>query len=298
MLFPPSLEDAAQTGEFKQTFDDENKEGENPELAASAFNWLRAKSTASAPIVMFLDHPSRRAATRDAVSAQLTWLSGVGEGIFVGVEGAPGHQKATPLGAYGGALTPEDRWDPSVAPPGAAWDQQLAAGSRMWGALATSDFHTEANGDYWPCEFSTTWLYAPERSTTGALQALRAGSFAGVHGHIARQVQLTLVADGLARPAIAGETIRVPAGRDVTVEVQAMVPSLDWAGQENRLDSVEVILIPKGGAAAIHKATAADGSWRVQIRCPSRRRALRARGRRVVEDGPDLLFYTNPIVIH
>lgn len=295
VLFPPALDDAALTGEFKQTFDDENKEGENPELAEAAFAWLRRRTADTGPAVMFLNHPSRRAADAAAVRAQLEWLSKVGDGVFVGAEGAPGHQNATPLGAYAGVLKPEDRWDPSIAPPGAVWDRQLAEGGQLWGALATADFHTEANGDYWPCEFSATWIYAPERTAAGALQALRAGSFTGVHGGIARQVQLTAVAEGLARPAIAGETVRVPAGREVTIEVQAVVPPLDWAGQQNRLDRVEVIAIPRGGVAATHEAMPTGGSWRVRLSIPAGALAIRGRGRRVVEDGPDTLFYTNPI---
>ena len=39
--------------------------------------------------------------------------------MFAGVEGAPGHQNQASLGAYGGPLLPEDRWDPAIAPPGA-----------------------------------------------------------------------------------------------------------------------------------------------------------------------------------
>ena len=159
----------------------------------------RAEEKAGPP-VMFLDHPSRRASSIAAVAKQLEFLADAGDGVFVGVEGAPGHQKATPLGAYDGAMTPEDRWDPSIATPGAAWDQQLMAGRALTGALATSDFHSESNGDYWPCEFSATWIYARERSAVGVLEALRAGSFVGVHGGIARDVHLSLASEGLPAP--------------------------------------------------------------------------------------------------
>ena len=95
--------------------------------------------------------------------------------MFAGMEGAPGHQRATPLGAYSRTLQPEDRWDPAAATPGTAWDQQLAAGRALWGALASSDFHSESNGYDWPCQFSVTWVYAPERSVDGVLRARRFG---------------------------------------------------------------------------------------------------------------------------
>ena len=120
VLVPPGLDGEEVWSDFKRRFDDLDKEGENPELAADAFAWMRSLSAEEkdGPPVVFLNHPSRKAPTSEAVSKQLEFLSGIGEGSFVGAEGAPGHQKATPLGAYGGALTPDDRWDPSVAPPG------------------------------------------------------------------------------------------------------------------------------------------------------------------------------------
>ena len=285
--------------DFKRRFDDLNKEGENPELAVAAFKWMRALSAeeAAGPPVMFLDHPSRGAANVDMVAKQLQFLAGAGEGIFVGVEGAPGHQKATPLGAYGGALKPDDRWDPSIATPGTAWDQQLKAGHPLTGALATSDFHSEDNGDYWPCEFSATTIYARDRSAVGVIEALRAGSFVGAHGGIARDVQLTLSAEGLPRAAIAGESVRLRAGTPVTVEVRAAVPETDWEGMSNRLDLVELIGAETGGTTVLKSGPLVDGVLRHQLTVPAGGLAVRARGRRLVEDRPDLLFYTNAILV-
>ena len=298
LLFPPELEDAAITGEFKEKFDDLNKEGENPELAEAAFTFLHQQaSKATAPIVMFLDHPSRRAPDVAAVRKQLAWLSEISRGIFVGAEGAPGHQNAKPLGAYGGPLEPEDRWDPAMAPPGGAWDQLLAAGTDIRGALATSDFHSTSNGDYWPCQFSATWIYARERSVAGVLQALHAGSFVGVHGHIARDIQLTLASDGLPRAAIAGEAVRLPGSAPVTIELRATVPPRDWAGQPNHLDLVDIIGVVKSGTTVLHSGPLVNGLLRFQTSVPRGGITIRARGRRVVEDGPDLLFYTNSIAV-
>jgi hypothetical protein len=298
VLVPPGLDGEEVWSDFKRRYDDLDKEGENPELAADAFAWMRSLSAEekAGPPVVFLNHPSRKAPSSEAVSKQLEFLSTIGEGPFVGVEGAPGHQKATPLGAYGGALTPDDRWDPSVAPPGKAWDRQLAAGARTSGVLATSDFHSESNGDYWPCEFSATWLYAPERSAVGALRALRAGSFVGVHGGVTKGVQLSLEADGLDRPAVAGEAVRLPAGSMATIVLRAEVPATDWAGQPNRIDTVELIGVSRNGSTVL-KAGSLDhqGAFRFALPIPQDGIAVRARGRRIVDDGPDLLFYTNAI---
>ena len=302
LLPPESAASAEHTGEFKRRFDDWDKKGENPELAREAFAWLHGKPPAGASAadlpVVFLNHPSRHAKNVAAVAQQLDWLAQAGRTVFIGMEGAPGHQNATPLGAYGSRLKPDDRWDPAVAPPDAAWDGRLAADVPLWGALANSDFHGESNGDYWPCQFSTTWLYAPERTAAGALRALRAGTFAGVHGGIARQIELRLAAPGLPRSALAGETVRLPQGTTAVLEVRARIPKVDWAGQANRVDLVELVGVTQAGTSVVHSAPPdSDGSVWHELVVPPDGLIIRARGRRVVDDGPDLLFYTNPIVV-
>jgi hypothetical protein len=298
VLFPPEMDDAVMTGEFKSRFDDQNKEGENPALAVAAFEWLRRKSSgASAMPVVFLNHPSRKAKDLASVRAQVEWLSEIGGDMFAGVEGAPGHQNQTPLGAYGGPLLPDDRWDPAIASPGAIWDKLLAAGSTKSGALATSDFHGTDNGDYWPCQFSATWIYAPDRSIQGVLRALRAGSFFGVHGGIARQVQLLVSAEDGPRPAIPGERLHVPAGRKVTIELRAEVPATDWQGQPNHLDVVELLGATTTGTTVLRSGALDNGVLRHELILPSGGIAIRARGRRVIDEGPDLLFYTNAVQV-
>src|SRR5262249_57473026 len=95
--------------------------------------------------------------------------------------------------------------------------------------------------DFYPGEFSETWLYAPSRTADGALAALRAGSFFGVHGHIVRQTQLRVFAEGLRRPALAGEAIRVPPGAMLAVTLTFDLPLQDWRGKPNQVDEVELI---------------------------------------------------------
>lgn len=203
-----------------------------------------------------------------------------------------------PLGAYERALTTEDRWDPAIAPAGAAWDQLLARGSRVSGALATSDFHSITKGDYWPCQFSASWIYAPERSPAGVLKALRAGSFVGVHGGIATHVQLSLAAPGLPRQAIAGEELRLAAGTRATLELRVTVPASDWSSQPNRLDLVDLIGIAKAGASILRSgAPDAKGTFSHSFTIPPGGIVVRARGRRIVENGPDLMFHTNAISV-
>ena len=85
---------------------------------------------------------------------------------------APGHQAGVPLGAYSYKETPIDRWDPAAARVGDAWDTLLQKGIDVWAARAASDFHRTRSGswgDYWPGQFSETWLYVPERTADGVL---------------------------------------------------------------------------------------------------------------------------------
>ena len=300
VLLPPHVDAADLTADFKRRFDDFDKKGENPELAVAAFEWLTAMKVNETPHlpVVFLNHPSRRAESVEHVYQQMRTLTDIGGDVFVGAEGAPGHQKATPLGAYGRTLKPDDRWDPAIAAPGGAWDRLLTRDARVAGALATSDFHSEANGDYWPCEFSATWVYAADRSPVAVLEALRAGSFSGVHGLIAQQPQLSLEAEGLPRPALAGEAVSIPAGTRATAVVRVVVPPTDWQGAPNRIDAVDLIgASPQGTAVMQSGPLAADGAFRFAFTVPEGGVAVRARGRRVVDDGPDLLFYTNAVMV-
>ncbi|HFB65190.1 MAG TPA: hypothetical protein ENJ60_06575 [Aeromonadales bacterium] len=68
-----------------------------------------------------------------------------------------------------------DRWDPVVSEIGGVWDSLLDEGENLWGALATSDFHNHKM-DYYPCEFARIHINVPDKSSTGVLKALRAGS--------------------------------------------------------------------------------------------------------------------------
>lgn len=300
VLLPPHVDAPDLTADFKRRFDDYDRQGENPELAAAGFEWLTAMKVQQTPHlpVVFLNHPSRRAASADAVFDRLQTLTEIGGNVFAGVEGAPGHQNATPLGAYDRALKPEDRWDPAIGPPGGAWDRLLGRDVPLAGALATSDFHSEENGDFWPCQFSATWIYAADRSPLAVLEALRAGSFSGVHGHIASEPQLSLQVEGLPRPALAGESVYVPPGSQATAMVRMTVPGTDWAGAPNHIDAVDLIGTSGGATAILQTAPpAADGIARFPVVVPDGGLVIRARGRRVVDDGPDLLFHTNAIAI-
>ena len=187
-----------------------------------------------------------------------------------------------------------------MARVGDAWDTLLQRGVDVWGALAGSDFHSAAAddpNDRWPCQFAETWLRVPDVTEGGLLRALRAGTAFAEHGHIVRDVEFTVDAPGLPRPAVSGEVITAPAGSRVTTRLEFRVPLRDWEGRPNRVDQVEFVVISSTNVQVLTEAVRAGGRQIVSraLVVPPGGLVVRARGRRVVEDGPDLMFYTNPI---
>jgi len=294
VLFPAAMESIDVIGPFKQRFDDARKEGENPELALAGFAALTPiDGTALAPVVI-ANHPGRRPASASAPTVTFEALKKAAPSILIGFEGAPGHQRAEPLGAYASG-TLVDRWDPLAATVGGAWDQWLGNGHDVWAALATADFHNE-RGDFWPCEFASTWVYAPDRTGDGVLRALRAGSFFAEHGHIAEQTELQATIEGLPRPVAAGETAAAPAGSVARVTLRMKVPPTDYLGRANQIDTVELIGVSSTGVETLYRgAPGAIDAFSVSVPIPSGGIVLRARGRREVAGASALMFYTNPI---
>ena len=131
-----------------------------------------------------------------------------------------------------------------MAQVGGAWDLWLRHGLSVWAAIADSDFHNEG-GDFWPCEFAATWVYAPDRTVDGVIRAMRAGSFFAEHGHIVSNVALQVSLAGLPRPAQAGETVSASVGLKATVSLHIDVSATDFLGRANRIDTVELIAISK-----------------------------------------------------
>jgi len=286
--------------EFKQRFDDLGRASHDAALAGDGLRWLADNGTVSGirPVVIH-EHPSRADARSMENVANFKALRQISD-LVIGFAGAPGHQGARPIGSYGYREHAIDRWDPVAARVGDAWDTLLGEGLDIWAADAPSDFHTESPAglhDFWPGEFSETWLYAPTRDAAGVLQAFRAGSFFGDHGRIVRKVEFVITAGGLSRPAMAGEAILVPPQTTIRAEIRVEVPASAWPIGPNRLDRVEIIAIDAAGArvAASGKLEAPDTAFSSSLTVPVGGLALRARGFRDVGDGTRLAFYTNPV---
>jgi hypothetical protein len=287
---------------FKQQFDDLDRVPHRAELADEGLRWLdrHASSPRAKPVVIY-EHPSRKRSPSGEIVEDLIRWRDVND-LVIGFAGAPGHQRASEIGGYRGKEKTIDRWDPAAARLGDAWDTLLQRGLDLWAADAPSDFHNANPGDlhdFWPGEFSETWLYVPERSAAGVLRAFRAGTFFGVHGHIVREVELTIEAPGLPRAAGVGEVVELPAGSSFTINLRCRVPPEDWQRRPNLLADIDFIAIePNSVEPLASLSLGKDGTAQLKgVRVPPRGIVIRARGKQLGVIGPNLLFYTNSIRI-
>jgi hypothetical protein len=308
VLVLPSAERKLAT--FKERFDDLDTgpgfvlsaTSHKPELAAAGLRWLAENATVEGipPVVMY-EHPSRKDDHSIENVADVKFWRTVND-LVVGFSGAPGHQRAKPLGSYKYKEVTIDRWDPAAARIGDAWDTLLGQGLDVWAASAPSDFHNVDPADlndYWPGQFSETWVYAPSRTSQGVLQALRAGSFFADHGAIVREVELRVRVAGLARAAGAGEVIAAAPATNVSVEVSFRIPERALPEGTNRIDQVELIAIKNGTASVVATATpsSAGPALTYSTTVPAGGVVFRSRGSRRLPDGDRLMFYTNPVRI-
>lgn len=178
-------------------------------------------------IIAIYNHPSRKDLKGSENRADLeTWDKN--NDIFVGLSGAPGHQKASIFGSYNTMFVTIDRWDPAIASVNATWDQLLDSGKQYWGAISSSDFHNH-NLDYSPCEFSRIHISTPEKTYDGVLKALRYGTFWSDHGRILKQYRFFAEVEGETDYIYAGQqTSKTELGELISLhfEVQRDIASV------------------------------------------------------------------------
>jgi hypothetical protein len=290
VLVDPIVEESI-LGPFKLLFEQDGA------AADQGLQWLANKTGSADKAILIYNHPSRKDVDLDEnIQDLLNWRQNSPQ--FIGFEGAPGHQRIKPTGSYRHRFQTRDRWDPVTAEIGGAWDQLLDRGHNVWAALAVSDFHNEKM-DYSPCEFARIHVYPEDRTARGILAGLHAGSFWADHGHILDDLLFTLSAPGLSLPVTAGEVVRLHANQALqfTVLLQRGAGALDSAlivefigngrsGKPELLFSQS--LLPDENRVDWTLTDPAAGSddssayFRVRIRKP-------------VEDGADLMAYTNAI---
>ena len=289
----PRMRDAAES-EIKKARRESGTKASDDGVLELAASYLRRGHN----LVMIYNHPSRKdRAWEENYNDILRWNADAP--VFIGFAGAPGHQNARRIGSYGRNNLTIDRWDPAVAEVGGTWDVLLSEGHQLWAAIASSDYHN-ANLDKAPCAFARTHIAAPEVTYDAVLRALRAGTFWADHGQILRGLSLSAEVAGLTAPVYASSIVnlggqassilaRVSLRRGPGSNGQALQAEFIGNCKTGETEMLAVEQIEPGAAAAITvfepAAAGADGKS-----C-----FIRARIRLVVEDGPDLMAYTNPI---
>ncbi|MGD8309470.1 MAG: CehA/McbA family metallohydrolase [Chromatiales bacterium] len=265
--------------------------------AEEGLAWLRGQLADPRDAVLIYNHPSRKVdSAAESGAAMAGWRSVSPQ--MIGFEGAPGHQRADPLGSYRRPELTLDRWDPVAARVGGVWDDLLDQGQNIWAAVAVSDFHNDEL-DQPPCAFARIHVQVPQRSARGVLRALHAGSFWADHGGILDQLTLTVTVDGLAIPLSPGEAARVPASGPVWVNVYLQ------RGPGARRSPLDVELIGnvrQGGPRTLETRTLGPDqgsvSWpfhALKAGADGKSAYIRVRVRKRSAGGPDLMAYSNPI---
>ena len=293
-----------------------------------------------APPVVIAHHPSRSATGLGQYGldhpAELRGWNDAAPDVAVGMEGAPGHQAMAiardgsprngARGAYGREPT-KGGFDQMTARLGGFWDSMLGEGRRWW-ITATSDSHVnwrEGGGDFWPGEYSKTYVYAA-RTHDDILAGIRAGRVFVTTGDLISQLFVTV--SGARMSAEIGGELSVPAGTDVTVTVRFLDPDGTNAHGDNpsvsrldvivgevhgRLDDATTDTNPS--TRVLRRFTSAewtrDGAFtvaRVTLPAVSHAMYVRVRGTNTNElepaDDPrgedpwtDLWFYSNPVFV-
>jgi hypothetical protein len=278
-------------GPFKQQFEQENA------TAEAGLEWLAEKTGSRDKAVLIYNHPSRKDEDPDEnLQDMLAWRDV--NPLFIGFEGAPGHQKAAQTGSYKYQIKTQDRWDPVAAEIGGVWDRLLDRGHNIWAALAVSDFHNDKL-DYSPCEFSRTHVLPEDRSARGILAGLRAGTFWADHGHILDDLLFAIVVPDLSFPVTPGEVARLH--NNPTIQISVLLKR--GVGARNSDLVIELIGNGRSGMPEVLSSDRLPPSentinWNLSDLKPGadRRSAyFRVRIRKPEQNAPDLMAYTNPI---
>ena len=321
---------------------------------------LRAMRALPVPPVVIANHPSRSAPGPGVYGtyspAELRLWNDTAPEVAVGMAGAPGHQAAAmaqklsdeivsaierffgksrtaesgratlPRGLYRGSVT-LGGFDAMTARLGGYWDSLLGEGRRWW-ITANSDFHvhfTEEDGfDFWPGEYSKTYVFA-ERRADALLARIRAGRMFVTTGDLISELEFTVSGEG--RTARMGGTLQVAPGTRVRVDIRLRDPATHNAnGQNPEVTRVDVIVGDVAGPA-VDRTTDRNATTRVVLRLregdwrrdgeylamslplvADRDQYVRVRGTNTTElepepDAPgedpwtDLWFYSNPVFV-
>ena len=258
LIIPHSQNEAAQLYELESGFDrneahpiDATRDTEPKMIEA-----IRSMNSQKLKPVLIANHPSRSATETGDYGAydpaELRRWNDTAPEVAVGMAGAPGHQARTlnpdgtlnpenPRASYGRYPT-WGGFDPMTARLGGLWDSMLGEGRRWW-ITANSDSHvhyTEGGSDFWPGEYSKTYVYA-EKSHTGILEGLRRGRVFVTTGDLLSELFVT--ARSKDQKVNIGGTIQATAGASVQVTIRLRDPeTLNWHRDNPKVVRVDLIV--------------------------------------------------------
>jgi hypothetical protein len=247
VIVPHGHDEADRLYQIESQFDraDAGPGGDDPARMIEALSTMR--DFPDRPIVI-ANHPSRTAMGgarygRTTPAELRAWNDAAPE-VAIGMIGSPGHQAISierdgsikPAGGMGrGQYSSQPTlggFDPMTAVIGGFWDSMLGEGRRWW-ITANSDSHvhwTDGGVDFWPGEYSKTFVYAENRSFE-ILAALRAGRVFVTTGDLISDLSVTV--NSSSETAGLGETLSISRGSDVEVTIRVRDPDGNNAHGEN-----------------------------------------------------------------
>ena len=181
---------------------------------------------------------------------------------------------------------------------GGEWDLLLQKGYKVWAARAASDFHN-TNMDYWPCQFSTTHLFAKSNSHNDVLAAFHSGAYWAQHGKFIDQVDFSVQTNK--ENLSPGQSAVINNMNNVKINLSLRLNEHDWQGYATSLDDLELVIITKNDIRAIPfydlrlTNNQLDVSFDYQLSSPFA--IFRWRGKSIQPEQHHYMFYTNPIKI-
>jgi hypothetical protein len=252
--------DAVEISNFEYQFDaadkdqsrsDLKKQTDSAQAALEGIKYLDSRFSANSYVI--LNHPSR---TQIYTAANLRDLINAGPNVLLGIEGIPGHQKALMRGnyeskffkdtadqnldvektnrarTYGGA-------DIMLAQVGGVMDSLWGEGRRFW-VFVNSDFHSSAAfADFWPGEYTKTYIKVKDLSETGILEGMRSGNVFIVEGDLVNTLDFQ-AGSGDARSTM-GQELTVGKGSDVTITIRFKSPYRNNGGYRVIVNHIDLI---------------------------------------------------------
>ena len=272
LIVPQGPDEADQLFRYESAYDrneiwPQDGSRNSPPLMVEA---LTEMSGAPVPPIVIANHPSRsvRFDTYGMYDpAELRTWNDTAPRVAIGFAGAPGHQaialapdgslkeEKPPRGGFAGRPT-RGGFDPMTAELGGLWDALLGEGRRWW-ITANSDSHrhyTEFGVDFWPGEYSKTWIHAAP--TAGqVLESLRGGRVFVSTGDLVTGLSMVLSVDGEAQEVWPGDALTLAAGTRAALTISITDPAApNAAGLEPRLARLDVIVGDVSGPATSRDA--------------------------------------------